>query len=150
MRCTKKLHEAFMQNPESRRIFYVKDDPTTAEGRPAPPAPGVWASSAGRGSSAVPRGPRLVPSSLLHPARPGEPPSDPAAPPPRESPVSAWARAHTHPSALKRAVGWESGMAEPLGAPRRHVVLCGKLRASPLKTQRSVLAGKGAWARTCC
>lgn len=97
-----------------------------------------------------PRGPRLVPSSLLHPARPGEPPSDPAAPPPRESPVSAWARAHTHPSALKRAVGWESGMAEPLGAPRRHVVLCGKLRASPLKTQRSVLAGKGAWARTCC
>ncbi|XP_060274498.1 uncharacterized protein LOC132660101 [Ovis aries] len=146
----KETARGLYQNPESKPIFYVKDDPSTAEGRPAPGAPGVRASSAGRGSSAVPRGPGLVPSSLLHPARPGEPPSDPAAPPPRQSPVSPRARAHTHPSPLKRAVGWESGVAEPLRAPRRHVVLCGKRRASPLKTQRSVLAGKGAWARTCC
>ena len=54
MRCTKKLHEAFTQNPGSKRILYVKDDrPPPRAGRhlahpvserrrvAAPPGPGA-------------------------------------------------------------------------------------------------------------
>lgn len=137
MRCTKKLHEAFTQNPGSKRIFYEDDNPTTAEGRPAPGAPGlsVGGSRLLCGPPGPGAGPQLTPPS--GPAR-GSLPRTPPLPRPG-SPQSPRGRAPTlTPSPLKRAVGWESGMAEPLRAPRRHVVLCGNLRASPLKTQRSV------------
>lgn len=143
----KETARGLYQNPGSKPIFYVKDDPTTAEGRPHLAQFGVWASSAGRGSSAVPSGPGLVPSSLLHPARPGS--QTPPLPRPGSPQSPAGARPH---SPITSEAGGGLGVRGGRAPPGSSQTCCPVWKAPrvPLKDTALRSGWEGAWARTCC